>query len=392
MISLRERGSRRALRGGLLRPLLLVAAFLTVACSSDRVRISGRMVGGDSRTIYLEEVTPLAQTVVDSAQLDEAGNYRLELRNAGRTPSLYNLIYDGDKIPLFLCGGDRLTVSAAGRPVGNYTVDGSEESEALRLFYQPFVAGMARLDALAMRFDGSAQGDEEALRRLKTEYRAGYLAVKREQLRFIVEHKSSLAAVYALYQRLPGDNSLFSPESDVIYYRMVADAVEERYPDSPYLPSLAGEIARMDARIDLVSNISEVGFPDVALPDMFGRTVRLGELEGKVVLVDFWSAELGNSNAINAELKELYARYADRGFEVYQIGVDRSKELWIAAVQEQRLPWISVCDFRGAGSPVLGLYNVRKVPTNFLIDRQGAVVARDLYGVALERALEARFD
>lgn len=388
MIPIRERG----VRGGLLRPLLLVAAFLTVACSSDRVRISGRMVGGGSRTVYLEEVTPLAQTVVDSALLDEAGGYRLELRNVGRTPSLYNLIYDGDKIPLFLCGGDRLTVSAAGRPVGNYTVEGSEESETLRLFYQPFVAGMARLDALAMRFDGSARGDGEAARRLKAEYRAEYLAVKREQLRFIVEHKSSLAAVYALYQRLPGDNSLFSPESDVIYYRMVADAVEERYPDSSYLPSLAGEIARMDARIDLVSNISEAGFPDVALPDMFGRTIRLGELEGKVVLVDFWSAELGNSNAINAELKELYARYADRGFEIYQIGVDRSKEQWIAAVQEQRLPWISVCDFRGAHSPALGLYNVRKVPTNFLIDREGTVVARDLYGVALERALETRFD
>lgn len=388
MIPIRERG----VRGGLLRPLLLVAAFLTVACSSDRVRISGRMVGGGSRTVYLEEVTPLAQTVVDSALLDEAGGYRLELRNVGRTPSLYNLIYDGDKIPLFLCGGDRLTVSAAGRPVSNYTVEGSGESETLRLFYQPFVAGMARLDALAMRFDGSARGDGEAARRLKAEYRAEYLAVKREQLRFIVEHKSSLAAVYALYQRLPGDNSLFSPESDVIYYRMVADAVEERYPDSSYLPSLAGEIARMDARIDLVSNISEAGFPDVALPDMFGRTIRLGELEGKVVLVDFWSAELGNSNAINAELKELYARYADRGFEIYQIGVDRSKEQWIAAVQEQRLPWISVCDFRGAHSPALGLYNVRKVPTNFLIDREGTVVARDLYGVALERALEARFD
>lgn len=392
MIAAADRGVRGALRGGIFRSLLLLAAFFAASCSSDRVRIAGRMVGGESRTVYLEEVTPLAQTVVDSARLDEVGNYRLELREAGATPSLYNLIYDGDKIPLFLCGGDRLTVSAAGRPVGNYTVEGSEESEALRLFYQPFVAGMARLDALAMRFDRSVQQDEEAVRRLKADYRAAYLAVKREQLRFIVEHKSSLAAVYALYQRLPGENWLFSPESDVIYYRMVADAVEERYPDSSYLPSLAGEIARMDARIDLVSNISEAGFPDVSLPDMFGRAVRLSSLEGKVVLVDFWSAELGNSNAINAELKELYGRYADRGFEVYQIGVDQAKEVWINAVQDQRLPWISVCDFRGAHSPVLGLYNVRKVPANFLIDREGTVVARDLYGVALERALEAHFD
>lgn len=154
----------------------------------------------------------------------------------------------------------------------------------------------------------------------------------------------------------------------MIYYRMVAEAIEERYPESSYLPLLASEIARMDARQNLMSNIAETNFPDVELPDMFGRKVRLSSLQGKVVLVDFWSAELGNSNAINAELKEVYAEYADRGFEIYQIGVDVSKDIWINAVQEQQLPWISVCDFRGRNSPALGLYNVQKLPANFLID------------------------
>ena len=157
-------------------------------------------------------------------------------------------------------------------------------------------------------------------------------------------------------------------------------------------PLLASEIARMDARQNLMSNIAETNFPDVELPDMFGRKVRLSSLQGKVVLVDFWSAELGNSNAINAELKEVYAEYADRGFEIYQIGVDVSKDIWINAVQEQQLPWISVCDFRGRNSPALGLYNVQKLPANFLIDREGIVVARDLYGTGLQRALEAQFE
>lgn len=141
-----------------------------------------------------------------------------------------------------------------------------------------------------------------------------------------------------MYQRLPGETYLFNLDGDVIYYRMVAEAIEERYPESSYLPLLASEIARMDARQNLMSNIAETNFPDVELPDMFGRKVRLSSLQGKVVLVDFWSAELGNSNAINAELKEVYAEYADRGFEIYQIGVDVSKDIWINAVQEQQLP------------------------------------------------------
>ena len=87
--------------------------------------------------IYLEQVTPLAQTLIDSAQLDETGNYKLELCDVDRTPALYNLVCNGDKIPLFLQGGDRLTVSSVGRVVHNYTVEGSEESELLRRFYQP---------------------------------------------------------------------------------------------------------------------------------------------------------------------------------------------------------------------------------------------------------------
>lgn len=272
-----------------------------------------------------------------------------------------------------------MTVSSVGRVVHNYTVEGSEESELLRRFYQPFVAGMQRLDALSSSPETYRMTDEE-IRRIESEYWAEYRRIKHEQIKFIVEHKSSLAGVYALYQRLPGETYLFNLDGDVIYYRMVAEAIEERYPESSYLPLLASEIARMDARQNLMSNIAETNFPDVELPDMFGRKVRLSSLQGKVVLVDFWSAELGNSNAINAELKEVYAEYADRGFEIYQIGVDVSKDIWINAVQEQQLPWISVCDFRGRNSPALGLYNVQKLPANFLIDREGIVVARDLYG------------
>lgn len=374
----------------LFLPIVFTVALLVSSCHSSSVKITGRLVGSDCRTVYIEQVTPLAQTIIDSALLDEAGNYRLDVPEVGTTPSLYNLICCCDRIPLFLRGGDRLTVNSAGRLVHNYTVEGSEESELLRQFYQPFVMGMQRLDALVSSSQDSVT--EEDLRRIRSDYRGEYLRIKREQLKFIVENKSSLAGVYALYQRLPGDAYLFNLDGDVIYYRMVADAVEESYPDSPYLPLLSSEIARMDARMNLTSSIAETGYPDVELADMFGHKVRLSSLEDKVILVDFWSAELGNSNAINAELKDIYARYADRGFEIYQIGIDTSKEIWIGAVQEQRIPWISVCDYRGKASPTLGLYNVQKLPSNVLIDREGTVVSRDLYGSALERALEAQFE
>ena len=367
----------------------LTTAALMCGCQSSKVKISGRFVGGDAKNIYLEQVLPLTQSVVDSAALAPDGSYRMELTGVAKTPSLYNVIYDGERIPLLLAGGDRLTLGSVGSVIRNYTVEGSSESELLRQFYQAFVSGAQRLDNIASQF-AKATLSEEDRQALVKEYTAEYYRIRREQLRFIIENKASLAAVYALYQRLPGDTYLFNGDSDVVYYRTVAEALEQSYPDSPYLQSLLAEITRMDARISLTSRISEAGYPDLELSDIYGKKVRLSSLTGKVVLLDFWSAELGNSNTLNAELKEVYKKYADAPtpFEVYQVAVDSSKPLWITAVQEQQLPWISVSDLRGQASTAPRLYNVQKLPANFLIDREGTIVAKDIYGKSLERKLD----
>lgn len=367
----------------------LSAAVVLCACQSSKVRITGRFVGNNAKSVYLEQVSPLLQKVVDSVELDKEGNYRFELKGVAHTPSLYNVIYNGERIPLLLAGGERLTLNSVGSVIRNYTVEGSQESDLLREFYQAYVGGAQRLDNIVARY---AQTDisEEQRKQLARDYTDEYYRIRREQLKFIIEHKASLAAVYALYQRLPGDTNLFNGDSDVVYFRTVAEAIGQTYPDSPYLPALLGEIARMDARINLTSRISETGYPDLELTDIYGKKIRLSSLAGKVVLLDFWSAELGNSNAANAELKTLYTKYANAptSFEVYQVAVDNSKPLWINAVQDQQLPWVSVSDLRGQASSVLGLYNIKKLPANFLIDREGNIVDKDLHGPELERRLE----
>ena len=363
----------------------LTAAALMCGCQSSKVKISGRFIGSDAKNVYLEDASPLTQAVIDSAVLAGDGSYRFELKGVAKTPSLYNVIYNGERIPLLIAGDDRVTVGSVGSVVRNYTVEGSAESELLRQFYQAFVTGAQRLDNIAVQF---AKPDitEEERKALVKDYTDEYYRIRREQLRFIIENKASLAAVYALYQRLPGDRYLFNGDSDVVYFRTVAEAL----PESPYLQSLQAEIARMDARMNLTSQISEAGYPDLELTDIYGKKVRLSSLMGKVVLLDFWSAELGTSNALNADLKETYKKYEGSpvGFEVYQVAVDTSKPLWINAVQEQQLPWVSVSDLRGRGSSALGLYNVRKLPANFLIDKEGTIVARDIYGKSLETKLD----
>lgn len=167
------------------------------------------------------------------------GSYLFRLRDIAASPSLYNVVYDNERIPLLVEGGDRVTVNSAGSVVRNYTVEGSAESELLREFYQAFVVGAQHLDEIASRF-AEPNLSEERHRELMKEYTDEYFRIRREQLRFIVENKSSLAAVYALYQRLPGDSYLFNGDGDVVYYRTVAEAVAERYPGSPYVGALPG--------------------------------------------------------------------------------------------------------------------------------------------------------
>ena len=310
--------------------ILIAAAVAAVACNSGNIKLDGRLIGCDTTMVYVESLSAsFGSKIIDSVRTDERGKFSIK----------FFLMQDG----------------------------------------------AARLDSLSSCFAGVT--DEGARQQLLKDYTQEYYRIKRGQIQFIVENSSSMAALYALYQRLPNDDVLFNGASDVVYYRMVADSVEARYPASPYLNLVRRDIATMDLVGEAIT--SELNYPDLNISDMYGNKVRLSSLHGKVILVDFWSAMAGNSNQLNAELKELYAKYAERGFEIYQVGIESSKAVWVSAVQEQKLPWISVSDLQGTASTAVKMYNVQNVPTNFLIDREGNIVGKDLYGAELAKHVAA---
>lgn len=369
-----------------IRAVGIAAVVAMYGCNSSTVGLSGRLLGLNGESVYLEQVSGGSVKLIDSVKLDDNGDYRFKIEGVNATPSLYNLVYNGERAPLLLAGGERVTVNSVGSLLRNYTVAGSEESELLREFNKEYIAGLERMNTILEQFTGPSVNDGEN-RELMQEYLAAYRAAKRAQLKFIIEHKDRIAAVYALYQRFPGETNLFSSDGDIIYYRTVADAVEGRYPESTFLPTLRTEIANMDARRTLMLQLAETNYPDIVLPDMYGNNIKLSSLDGKVILLSFWSAGLSNANVLNAELKEIYERYADKGFDIYQVCVDTPKAVWINSVQEQRLPWTSVCDLRNVHSSVVNLYNVRALPADFLIDSNGNIVARDIYGEDLAKEL-----
>lgn len=372
---------------------MAAVSVLFCSCGGSTARITGQSLGLESRTVTLEEALPYGVRFVDSTRTDAQGNYRFRVELPEDQPTLYNLRIDGQAVPLLVSPGEKVKVFSLPGNARNYTVEGSRESELIQEINDILGRGAASLDSLAdarsLR-SGSMADDRRAG---MLEYSRIYNGIKRDQIRFIVENSSTLAAIYALERRLPGDRDLFGGVNDVVYYQMVADSVSKTYPDSPYLMLLRNAIRGMRAGQELLDQFnrsveSPASFLEVSLPDIYGTVHNLSDNTGSVILLDFWSAAEAMAAMMNAEYKEIYDDFSDRGFVIYQVNMDTSKPVWVNAVLNQKLSWISVSDLQGPRSPVAGSYNITEVPSNFLINADGDIVARNIFGEALRKELE----
>lgn len=367
--------------------VVVFAVALLCSCT-NKAKVSGRFVGADLQSIYLDMVSVGETKMVDSVVADKKGNFKFKVELPANEPTIYNIRYNGALIPLLLSKGERVKLSSVGNIARNYTVDGSQGSSLMRELKMILDGGASSLDSLSNAYSKN-EADTALRRKILEEYSRIYYKTKRDHIAFIVSNPSSLAALFGLYQRLPNDATLFNGESDIIYFRMVADSIATKNPASPYLRSLQKELESYDKSVSIADLVGQQqlqqvsNFPDLELADMYGKKQKLSSLDGKVILLDFWSAASPDCRMANAELKETYEKFTEQGFEVYQVGVDDSKPLWVTTVQNQKLPWISVCDFRGTSSIAVRLYNVKSVPSNFLIDRNGNIVAKNIYGTAL---------
>lgn len=368
--------------------LILLLAAITFSCSSEKqAQISGSFVGLDSKNVYLELLSTTGRQIVDSTVTNKKGDFKFKVDLATATPTFYNVKCDNASIPLIVSAKEKVAINSLGRIDKNYSVSGSVSSELIKEFNSMMQSSIKILDSLSNIYLNTLD-NEDLKAKVITEYSAQYYQFKRDHVKFIVTHAGDMSAVYALYQRLPGENVLFNGDSDLVYYQTVADAIEDKYPDSPHLRVLKEEIAQTISAYELsklISEAEEVAYPELQIPDMYGKVRTLSEVaEGKVVLVDFWTSTSRQATVLNAELKDLYTQMSPQGFEVYQVSLDTDKPTWILAVQDQKLPWVSVCNFQGLKSSFLSLYDISSLPSNILIDKQGDIVARDLYGDQLE--------
>ena len=124
--------------------------------------------------------------------------------------------------------------------------------------------------------------------------------------------------------------------------------------------------------------------PDFAQNDPDGNPIKLSELRGKVVLVDFWASWCGPCRRENPNVVRMYQKYKDQGFEILGVSLDKRKDAWLKAIEKDKLTWPHVSDLRGWKNEVAQLYSVTSVPATILLDREGRIIARNLRGPALE--------
>lgn len=135
--------------------------------------------------------------------------------------------------------------------------------------------------------------------------------------------------------------------------------------------------------------------PEIAMDNPKGKTLKLSKLRGSIVLVDFWASwckpcRLENPNVVEAYDKYHKADFADaKGFEIYSVSLDQNLDSWEAAIEADGLDWkYHVSDLQGWSNAAAQEYGVNSIPTNFLLDADGKVIAVALRGLDLHLELD----
>lgn len=335
--------------------------------------IEGEVKGGENLDIILDEIevggmSPLASTVAN-----EQGYFRFE--GVQKVPHLYQLRFPTGNIHLMVSQGG-VFVTTEYPEVHNYIVQGSKESQQLKDMYHLLDAANQELKDINWRLQN--EEDTRKLIALHDSLPEKYARIEREKTQmvknFVASTQGSLVGLLAAMR--------INPEKNLKYLEEVLNEYEQRYPGHPYVEDLRTKISPL-----LLTAIGKEA-PEIVLENAEGKEVRLSDLRGRMVLLDFWASWCQPCRKEHPQLKQLYEQYKNRGFEIYSVSLDDKREPWLQAVREDQIPWIQVSDLTGYESGVARLYNVNAIPKTYLIDQQGKIVAKDLRAEGLAQELK----
>ena len=177
---------------------------------------------------------------------------------------------------------------------------------------------------------------------------------------------------------------MFPREQNAALHNEVFTALHSKYPDHPIVKERWNIMNSPASKVNIGAIAPELEFPN---PD--GKMLKLSDLRGKVVLIDFWASWCGPCRKENPNVTNIYRKYHDKGFEIFSVSLDSDAASWKRAIETDKLVWPNhVSDLKKWQSQAAAIYNVRSIPSTFLLDKEGRIVQKNLRGADLENAVK----
>ena len=362
---------------------LLVASMLLLSSCNSKGKsfsVNGEIASADGQVLYLEHRGLGGLEIVDSVKLKENGKFSFK-EEAPVNPEVYKLRL-GEQIIVFAVDSiEKLQLSADASDLYNtYEIEPAILNQQIKKVMDMQRAAKKDISSLIAKHEKKEIEDIELMEQVDS-----VLTVyKTFASNLILGNPSSAAAYYAVFQKID-DYLIFDPyeKKDYPMFGAVATSWNRFYPDAPRTKHLY-EFTMNALRVrkqqqqqgDLLNNITvtEAQLPDISLMNVKGQKASLSSLKGSIVLLDFTAYKTDFSLQHNEAIKRVYEKYKSNGMTVYQISFDSDAHFWKNVSAE--LPWTTVYDPASVNSDLLRSYNVRELPTAYILNKEGDMVRR----------------
>ena len=342
--------------------LYLFVLMALAGCKNNTVHISGTLSNSvKGEYIFLDELKSNALKTVDSVKVSDKGTFffKQEVKN----PSFYLLkLNTNNFLTMLVEPGEKLILDAHHDSL-NYpvSVTGSKGTELMAEYNKNLRRTINKLSGLNKIYSQNIDSSQlSAVMGSLDSMAQNYLTeINNYTKRYINSNLSSLVSLIALYQQVAPNVYVLNPSRDLKYYVKVDSSLFSLYPGYDPVITLHDQVKELVAGTKGVTpgasaEAEGTEAPEISLPTPKGDTIKLSSTRGSVVLLDFWASWCAPCRQENPNLVKAYSLYHKKGFQIYQVSLDKTREAWIKGIQDDQLDkWIHVSDIQYWNSVVV---------------------------------------